>query len=43
MDGDLGKMVKEKCEAAMISIGESGGGLCKEYQEIWGVCEDVEV
>lgn len=30
------KSSKKKCEAPIISIGESAGRLCKDYQQIWG-------
>lgn len=43
VDPDLPKIVKEKCEAPIISIGESAGRLCKDYQQIWGLSQDVQV
>ena len=43
MDPDLPKIVKEKCEAPIISIGKSAGRLCKDYQQIWGLSQDVQV
>ena len=43
VDKDLPNIVKEKCEAPVINIGESAGTLAKYYQELWGLPSQVQI
>lgn len=43
VDKDLPNIVKEKCEAPVINIGESAGTLAEYYQELWGLPSQVQI
>lgn len=43
VDKDLPTIVKEKCEAPVIQIGESAGTLAEYYQKLWGLSNEVQI
>ena len=43
VDKDLPSIVKNKCEAPVINIGESAGTLTTYYQKLWGLSDKVQI
>lgn len=43
VDADLPQIIKEKCEAPVINIGESAGCLANHYQQLWGLSHKVNI
>ncbi|MCG7338194.1 ribulokinase [Staphylococcus sp. ACRSN] len=43
VDSELPDIIKSKCEAPVVKIGESAGKLTKQFQQLWGLSNKVEV
>ncbi|MDW8565713.1 ribulokinase [Staphylococcus shinii] len=43
VDPELPAIVKNKCEAPVVPIGESAGNLSKYYQQLWGLSVNVQI
>ncbi|WP_251942515.1 ribulokinase [Staphylococcus sp. Marseille-Q5304] len=43
VDPELPAIIKSKCEATVIDIGESAGNLTQSYQNLWGLTDKVQV
>ena len=43
VDTTLPTIVKEKCEAPVVHIGESAGNLAVYYQQLWNLPEKVQI
>lgn len=43
VDPELPDIVKNKCEAPVVHIGESAGNLSQYYQQLWGLSDTVEI
>jgi L-ribulokinase len=43
VDSELPDIVKEKCEAPVVKIGESAGSLSAHYQQLWGLNANVQI
>ncbi|PTI83218.1 ribulokinase [Staphylococcus xylosus] len=43
VDPELSEIVKNKCEAPVVHIGESAGNLSEYYQQLWGLSDNVEI
>ncbi|SCS69351.1 ribulokinase [Staphylococcus caeli] len=43
VDPELPEIIKSKCEAPVVNIGESAGTLCPYYQNLWGLSADVQI
>lgn len=43
IDQKLPEIVKTKCEAPVVNIGESAGSLSPYYQNLWGLTEQVQI
>lgn len=43
VDPELPQIVKDKCEAPVIQIGDSAGSLSEYYQNLWGLSSNVQI
>ncbi|MGW8047855.1 ribulokinase [Staphylococcus shinii] len=43
VDPELPAIVKNKCEAPVVPIGESAGNLSEYYQQLWGLSVNVQI
>ena len=43
VDSELPQIVKDKCEAPVIQIGDSAGSLSEYYQNLWGLSSNVQI
>ncbi|WP_436860303.1 ribulokinase [Staphylococcus caeli] len=43
VDPELPEIIKSKCEAPVVNIGESAGSLSPYYQNLWGLSADVQI
>lgn len=43
VDSELPTIIKEKCEAPVINIGESAGCLTSAFQQLWDLASNVQV
>ena len=43
VDPELPAIVKNKCEAPVVPIGESAGNLSQYYQQLWGLSVNVQI
>lgn len=43
VDPELPAIIKNKCEAPVVNIGDSAGNLATYYQKLWGLTEHVQI
>ncbi|AXZ22723.1 ribulokinase [Staphylococcus warneri] len=43
VDPELPQIIKDKCEAPVIQIGDSAGSLSEYYQNLWGLSSNVQI